>query len=86
MQLMRSWYDETASKPSSTAEFWDLCDKRHQYQEAYHAYWEASRAMTVANRVVDGVILPVAPSTAVEEGSFGYYGRKHAPYFVILTY
>lgn len=76
MDQMRSWYDNTETEPSSTADFWNLCQRRQQYREAYHAYWMSSRERSAQKQVVDGVIMPVAPSAAVEEGSFTYYGRK----------
>jgi amidase len=73
MQQMRAWYD-TQAKPSSSDEFWDLCQRRHQYREEYHRYWMNSRKRSASKRLVDGVILPVAPSAAAEEGLFSYYG------------
>jgi amidase len=75
-QQMRTWYDNIQAKPSSSAEFWDLCHKRQQYREEYHKYWMGSRERSISKRLVDGVIMPVAPSAAVEEGLFSYYGMS----------
>ena len=80
MQPMRAWYDNIDAEPSSSAEFWDLCRRRQEYQEAYHKYWMSSRERSGSKRVVDGVIMPVAPSAAVEQGLFGYYGMDNAVY------
>lgn len=38
-------------------------------------YWNSTRDKTESKRPVDGVILPVAPSAAVEEGLFSYFGQ-----------
>lgn len=81
MQQMRAWYNNIETEPSSSAEFWDLCQQRQEYREAYHTYWMSSRERSGSKRIVDGVILPVAPSAAVEEGSFGYYGMNGVIYF-----
>lgn len=80
MQQMRAWYDNTNAEPSSSAEFWALCKQRQQYREAYHTYWMSSRERSGSKRLVDGVIMPVAPSAAVEQGSFGYYGIDNTVY------
>ncbi|KAG9241764.1 amidase signature domain-containing protein [Calycina marina] len=73
MQQMQSWYDDLETEPSSTADFWDLCRRRKLYREAYNSYWQSSRERTNSKRYVDGVIMPVAPSAAVEPGLSGYY-------------
>lgn len=60
---------------SSSAEFWELCHRRDQYRVAYNNYWTSTREKTGLKRQVDGVIMPVAPTAAVEEGSFTYYSN-----------
>lgn len=74
---LREWYyqeSEQQQQPSSSTEFWQLCQMRDEYRAKYHRYWADSRMRTRSGRCVDGVILPVAPSAAVEEGRFEYYG------------
>ncbi|KAH6666655.1 amidase signature domain-containing protein [Halenospora varia] len=85
MDQMRSWYDNTETEPSSTADFWNLCQRRQQYREAYHAYWMSSRERSAQKQVVDGIIMPVAPSAAVEEGSFTYYAYSGIVNFLDYT-
>ncbi|CAF9931207.1 MAG: Acetamidase [Alectoria fallacina] len=70
---LQTWYDNDNVEPSSSAEFWDLCNQRDQYRSEYNNYWTSTREKTVAKRQVDGVIMPVAPTAAVEEGCFNYY-------------
>lgn len=77
MEQLRAWYDDVQTEPSSSAEFWRLCQRRQDFREAYQQYWMSSRERTIQKRVVDGVIMPVAPSASVQEGSFSYYGKEH---------
>lgn len=68
---LRGWYGSHPSSTSSdAADFWALCAARDRLRQAYHEHWEAS---TVGGRAVDGVVLPVAPSAAVEEGFFHHF-------------
>ncbi len=73
---LRDWYDNDDVEPSSSAEFWDLCDRRDRYRADYHKYWTSTRDQNIWKRQVDGVIMPVAPTAAVEEGAFTYYSRS----------
>lgn len=73
---LQTWYDNDNVEPSSSAEFWDLCNQRDQYRSEYNQYWTSTREKNVAKRQVDGVIMPVAPTAAVEEGCFNYYGKS----------
>ena len=70
---LRSWYDNDDVEPSSSAEFWDLCNQRDKYRAQYSQYWASTRDKNSLKRPVDGVIMPVAPSAAVENGMFQYY-------------
>ena len=70
---LRSWYDNDDVEPSSSVEFWNLCNERERYRAEYYRYWSSTRNRTGVKRPVDGVIMPVAPSAAVEEGKFEYY-------------
>lgn len=70
---LRGWYDNDDVESSFSAEFWDLCDRRDHYRAQYHRYWSSTRDTNSLKRQVDGVIMPVAPSAAVEDGLFKYY-------------
>ena len=70
---MRALYDQQNVTTNSTAEFWDMCQRRHEYQEAYAAYWRQMDGCSASGRPIDGVILPVAPTTAVRAGEFHYF-------------
>ncbi|GME52611.1 putative general amidase GmdA [Neofusicoccum parvum] len=68
---LRGWYGSHPSSTSSdAADFWALCAARDGLRQAYHEHWEKT---TVGGRAVDGVVLPVAPSAAVEEGFFHHF-------------
>ena len=71
-----SWYKDIKAEPLSCSEFWDLCQRRDEYRKEYNDYWMSSQANSVFNRPVDGVIVPVAPTAAIEEGFFSYYGTS----------
>lgn len=70
---MRALYDQQNVTSNSTAEFWDMCQRRHDYQEAYAAYWAQMDSCSASGRSIDGVIMPVAPTTAVRAGEFHYF-------------
>lgn len=74
MRQLRSWYDQGDVEPISTADFWDLCQERNEYRALYAKYWADRDGQTRSGRGIDGVILPVAPTTAVREGEFHYFG------------
>lgn len=82
---LRQWYDEQQSEPSSSAEFWRLCALRDEYRAQYHAYWQSTRGKTVSKKVVDGVILPIAPSAAVQEGFFHHFAYTAIASFLDYT-
>jgi len=44
-----------------------------------------SRERSISKRLVDGVIMPVAPSAAVEEGLFSYYAYSAIVNFLEYT-
>ena len=71
---LQTWYDNDDVEPSSSADFWDLSAQRDKYRWEYNKYWTSTREKSVSKRPVDGVIMPVAPTAAVEEGYFTYYG------------
>ena len=73
---LRGWYDNDTAEPSSSADFWNLCDRRDQYRAEYNNYWASTREKNIFKRPVDGVIMPVAPTAAVEEGAFTYYSMS----------
>jgi hypothetical protein len=54
-------------------EFWDMCQEREDYRQAYANYWTQMGSQTASKRPVDGIILPVSPTTAVREGEFRYF-------------
>ena len=72
---LSTWYFNTRdARTLSTGEFWELCARRTKFQEEYQEYWESTRAFISSQRPVDGVIMPVAPSAAAQEGDFPYLG------------
>jgi len=79
MKQMQEWYNNKETEPSSSAEFWELCERRQQYRKVYHDYWESTCKKSVSQRMVDGVIMPVGPSAAAEVGTFEYYGKTAPP-------
>ncbi len=74
MYQLRILFESESTDPLSATEFWSLCQQREDFRAAYHQYWNSSREKTSSKRPVDGVILPVAPSAAVQQGLFTYYG------------
>ena len=75
VEHLKEWYQNTEQEPSSTADFWKLCEERESYRARYNEYWNATRSRTRSKRPVDGVIMPVAPTAAVEHMQFKYYGK-----------
>ncbi|KAK5172025.1 uncharacterized protein LTR77_003662 [Saxophila tyrrhenica] len=71
---LKEWYEQGDVPPNSSADFWNLCDQRDRYRAQYSAYWASTGDKTLSGRVPDGIILPVAPTTAVRSGEFHYYG------------
>jgi len=73
MPQLQAWYNEDAQDSLSSKELWSLNQQRDEYRAAYHKYWTDSRERTLSRRQVDGVILPVAPTAAVQHDTFSYY-------------
>jgi amidase len=69
---MRELFDQPNVTSNSTAEFWDLCQRREEYKQAYADYWAQMGGCSTSGRAVDGVVLPVAPSSAPRAGEFHY--------------
>ena len=69
---LRTLFDQPNVVSSSTAEFWDLCQRREDYKRAYADYWTQMNSYSESGRPVDGVILPVAPTSAARAGEFHY--------------
>lgn len=72
--MLESWYRGSNTAVLSTSEFWDLCQKRQEYRERYHTYWQSLHSRTVSGRPPDGVILPVLPNAACVENTLTYFG------------
>ena len=72
MAQMRTLFDQPNVTSNSTAEFWDLCQRREEYKQAYAAYWAQMGGCSASGRAVDGVVLPVAPTSAARPGDFHY--------------
>ncbi|GAB7349396.1 hypothetical protein MBLNU459_g8517t2 [Dothideomycetes sp. NU459] len=71
---LKAWYGQDGVEPMSTEEFWGLCKSLHDFRIQYARYWKSASSQTSSGRPIDGVILPVTPSTAVREGHFHYFG------------
>lgn len=71
---LKDWYEQGNVPSNTTAEFWDLCAQRNAYRAQYAKYWASTDHLSQSGRVPDGIILPVAPTTAVRHGQFHYYG------------
>jgi len=69
---IRTLFDQPNVTSNSTAEFWDLCQRREEYKQAYAAYWAQMGGCSASGRAVDGVVLPVAPTSAARAGEFHY--------------
>jgi amidase len=70
---MQALYDQQDVACNSTSEFWEMCQEREDYRQAYADYWIHMDGQTASNRPVDGIILPVSPTTAVRKGEFRYF-------------
>lgn len=70
---LRDWYEHGNVEPSSSAEFWELCDRQDKYRAEYAAYWRSISGKTHSGRVPDGIILPAVPHTATRHGDFRYF-------------
>lgn len=82
---LSSWYFGARDvRALSTSEFLELCERREKYQREYQEYWNSTKALTSSQRPVDGVIMPVAPTAAVQDGNFPYFGMTFA--LLILEY
>lgn len=68
--LIKSWYDQQDMEASSTTDFWKLCAKLSKYVASYASYLASAGDKTVSGHAIDGIILPVTPSTAVLPGEF----------------
>lgn len=53
---------------------WALELRKRTYQERYASYWQSTASLTQSGRVVDAIIMPVAPSASVEPGKGRYFG------------
>jgi amidase len=47
--------------------------EREDFRQAYATYWVQTDDQTAYGKPVDGIILPVSPTTAVREGEFRYF-------------
>ncbi len=61
IEQLRAWFEGQDTEPSTTTDFWALCQQREKYRAEYHKYWNSTKGMTRSKRPVDAVILPVAP-------------------------
>ena len=59
---------------SSITAHWAVQVRKRAYQERYAAYWQSTASLTRSKRVVDAVLMPVAPSASVEPGKGKYLG------------
>ncbi|KYG41620.1 hypothetical protein M433DRAFT_75476 [Acidomyces richmondensis BFW] len=71
---LKDWYSQGNVDSLPTAEFWELCHALREYRRQYAEYWRHMGGLTRSGRQIDGVIQPIAPSTAVRDGEFHYYG------------
>ncbi|KAI7288651.1 amidase [Hortaea werneckii] len=70
---MLALYDQENVTCSSAADFWEMCQKRDDYRQAYANYWAQMDSCTASGRPVDGIIImPVAATSAAREGEFSY--------------
>jgi amidase len=79
---LSSWYFGSQDvRGLPTSDFWELCERRSKYQREYQEYWNSTKALTSSQCPVDGVIMPVAPTAAVQEGNHSYFGMNHPTIF-----
>ncbi|KAI7656602.1 hypothetical protein KC318_g12311 [Hortaea werneckii] len=69
---MLALYDQQNVTCSSAADFWEMCQKRDDYRHAYANYWAQMDGCTASGRPIDGIIMPVAATSAAREGEFSY--------------
>ncbi|KAK0515032.1 hypothetical protein JMJ35_002411 [Cladonia borealis] len=74
-QVAMSYGTEPGSLPTtSITEYWALQLRKRSFQERYASYWQSTASTTSSGRVVDAVIMPVAPSASVKPGQGRYFG------------
>ncbi len=56
-----------------------MCARRTEFQQGYQEYWNTTKAMTSSQRPVNGVIMPVASTAAVQGSNFTYFGLTRLP-------
>lgn len=79
VQQLKQWFfEQPHASDLSVADFWTLCKSRTDYIAAYISYWISSAKKTVAQRPVDGVIMPVVANVACRENELNYFGMCHA--------
>lgn len=49
-----------------------MCQERYEYKKAYASYWAEMDCRSASGRPVDGVIMPVAATSAARKGEFSY--------------
>lgn len=69
---MLALYDQQNVTCSSAADFWEMCQRRDDYRHAYADYWAQMDSCTASGRPIDGIIMPVAATSAAREGEFSY--------------
>ncbi|RMX92567.1 hypothetical protein D0867_14539 [Hortaea werneckii] len=69
---MLALYDQQNVTCSSAADFWEMCQRRDDYRHAYANYWAQMDGCTASGRPIDGIIMPVAATSAAREGEFSY--------------
>lgn len=73
---LKEWYQQADSGSLPTEDFWKLCGELQEYKRSYMEYWSSMGAKTASGRAVDGVILPVSPHAATQEGTDRYFGEN----------
>ncbi|KAL9609452.1 MAG: hypothetical protein Q9167_005781 [Letrouitia subvulpina] len=73
-ELQRFIPADKTPEPLSLLQFQDLTLRRAEYANEYTDYWSSTTSYTGTGRHVDGVILPVAPTAAVRNDKYLYYG------------
>lgn len=71
---VKAWYEQGHVDGLSATELWELCHVHSEYRKRYADYWREMSNRTRSGRAVDGVIQPVAATTAVRDSEFHYYG------------
>ena len=74
-QLAISYGSQPGNLPVSTvAAHWALQQRKVEYQSKYLEYWRSTALRVASGRIVDAVIMPVAPSASVKPGEGAYFG------------